>query len=944
MKLPKLFPAARRLNRDVPQGSTIRVRSWTPRLRLGALLVPLLAVALLALGEYRAAAGDLSRAKSSSSRIMAGNDLAEVALAIQDERLQTAVHLAAGSDSDAGNVSLATIRAQTDQRLHAITSNDRTFGPAGRWQAIDEQIRQIVRQRPNIDARHLTLDSATAGYDLAAQAALDLADSLLRPDDLADRLPALATRLDELLNVSERFTALQTTVGIALSRPTPLPEDFTAAALGLHLQDTALREFRLDTSPAGSPPLTDAALAPTSEIAKSLASGAGNAVLPSYAAWQAAVPTALEPIHLAVDTAVDDLAKRASEAVDQAKAGLIRTTALLFVAVLVTVYLPLRAFRSFTRRTRTLRERTQAVCDAGFGEALLDEAGRTEARLNDEPATQASDDLEQIGQLVEKLRNDVLQQAREQREMRRGHIDVLVNLSRRCQSLVGNQLSIIERWEHQTSDPEELQRLFKLDHLATRMRRINDNLVLLSGGQAQSVHTKPTPVSEVFQAGISAIEQYQRVAVRNLPTVKIKGGLVKDLVRILAELIDNATSFSPPDTRVVVTCRLLEDGSLSVSVLDSGIGMTDDLAAEANSRLLQVGSIDLIGEKRLGLFVVGRLAGRHNLAVKLNAGTALVGVRAMIRIPASCLVDVDIPDEGRGNQNVSPWANIRERYEPPSSAAAPSRLSELPSSDAVTPLPAARERRATPARLFTGSPPAAETETTNGQPSPFFRRNRPVRSGEGVPATSDVVTWSDEHEREPGWFRSTPALGARSLPEDESKEKKTKKRRAKVWASVADDAWKVVDTVTHLEPESYDENGLPQRRRGEHLMPGGIEDPESLTLDAPVQPKNPARVRDRITAFQRGLSGQRRPSQPTASAWTMLSDNGWHRAIEVAKQTPTTFTEDGLPQRVRGANLLPGSARTTLPLSPSARSPENVASRVGSFRDGVRKARTEAGS
>src|SRR5262249_48002478 len=160
-------------------------------------------------------------------------------------------------------------------------------------------------------------------------------------------------------------------------------------------------------------------------------------------------------------------------------------------------------------------------------------------------------------------------------------------------------------------DPDALANLFKLDHLATRMRRNNENLMVLSGMDLGRRVSAPMALPDVLRAAVSEVEHYQRAIVRSAPMVRVIGYAAGDLVRWVAELVENATAFSAPTTQVIITSRLTEDGSVMIDIVDQGIGMGDAELFEANQRVAAGGGVDVPVSRQMGLFVVGRLTARH---------------------------------------------------------------------------------------------------------------------------------------------------------------------------------------------------------------------------------------------------------------------------------------------------------------------------------------------
>lgn len=222
---------------------------------------------------------------------------------------------------------------------------------------------------------------------------------------------------------------------------------------------------------------------------------------------------------------------------------------------------------------------------------------------------------------------------------RRNLGEIFQNLGRRNHGLLTRSLQVITELEQTETDSETLDRLFRLDHLATRMRRNAENLLVLAGSQSARPVERQSTMHDIIRSALSEIEAYTRVDRPELEPVAVKAGAVADVTHLLAELMENATNFSPPDTRVRVLGDFVDDG-YAVTVIDEGLGMRDDAIAEANQRIQRLASLDLTPTRTLGLYVVGRLAHRHGIRVRLLEGT-LRGTVAKVVLPMSLLAEAD---------------------------------------------------------------------------------------------------------------------------------------------------------------------------------------------------------------------------------------------------------------------------------------------------------------
>ncbi|MFI6107806.1 nitrate- and nitrite sensing domain-containing protein [Streptomyces sp. NPDC051310] len=274
---------------------------------------------------------------------------------------------------------------------------------------------------------------------------------------------------------------------------------------------------------------------------------------------------------------------------------------------------------------------------------LVELAGRAEAldaERTDAVAAREALAAELAGQRAE-LRERTERVTAELERLRSSVHHTFVNLSLRTLGLVERQLAVIEKLEEREQDPERLATLFRLDHMATVMRRHSENLLVLAGHEHNHAHQGPVPLVDVLRAAVSEIERYERVTIQSLPPHSyVAGFAADDLSHLLAELLENATSFSPPETKVQLSGWLLESGEVMLSVQDEGIGMTGSRLAELNARLADPDpdGRDPAGEEGegLGLRVAALLAARHGVRVQLREQKQ-GGVTAVVVLPPALL-------------------------------------------------------------------------------------------------------------------------------------------------------------------------------------------------------------------------------------------------------------------------------------------------------------------
>jgi signal transduction histidine kinase len=312
-----------------------------------------------------------------------------------------------------------------------------------------------------------------------------------------------------------------------------------------------------------------------------------------------------------------------------ANAGLI--VAVLLVAILGAGLVA----RSMVRTLAKLQQTAEDVAEHTLPEMVrkLSEADPQDVDVTIQPiGIDTRDEIGHVARAFDKVHSQAVRLAAEQ-ALLRGNINAMfTNLSRRSQGLIQRQLAMISELESREADPDQLAQLFKLDHLATRMRRNGENLLVLAGEDPGRRWTRPVPLVDVLRAAASEVEQYERIELASVPTAEVAGRVVNDLVHLLAELLENATSFSSPQTRVKVTGHALPDGRVLIEIHDTGIGLSPDDLAEINERLANPPVVDVSVSRRMGLFVVGRLSLRHGIRIQLRPSDS-GGTTALVMLP-----------------------------------------------------------------------------------------------------------------------------------------------------------------------------------------------------------------------------------------------------------------------------------------------------------------------
>ncbi|MET9802787.1 nitrate- and nitrite sensing domain-containing protein [Streptomyces sp. NPDC006368] len=310
-----------------------------------------------------------------------------------------------------------------------------------------------------------------------------------------------------------------------------------------------------------------------------------------------------------------------------------------FLALLVSVIVSVRIGRRLVRDLRRLRKEAQEVSGVRLPSVMRRLAAGEQVDVGTEvPHLEyEKDEVGQVGQALNTLQRAAVEAAVKQADMRRGVSEVFVNLARRNQVLLHRQLTLLDTMERRTEDTDELADLFKLDHLTTRMRRHAEGLVILSGAAPSRQWRKPVQLMDVVRAAVAEVEDYERIEVRRLPRIGVGGPAVADLTHLVAELLENATVFSPPHTAVHVHGEPVANG-FTLEIHDRGLGMAPEALLDANLRLAETPEFELSDTDRLGLFVVSRLAQRQNVRVSLQP-SPYGGTTAVVFIPAALLTE-----------------------------------------------------------------------------------------------------------------------------------------------------------------------------------------------------------------------------------------------------------------------------------------------------------------
>jgi signal transduction histidine kinase len=355
--------------------------------------------------------------------------------------------------------------------------------------------------------------------------------------------------------------------------------------------------------------------------------------------WQSAMEPTLASLEQVVLIGGDDLVERAKPVAIGVIVRLVLAGGLGLMAVVASVVVSITTARALFRQLQKLQEAASELARRRLP-GVVERLGHGEdvdVAKEAPPLEFGTDAVGQVGHAFNEVQETAIRSAVEQAELRRGIRDILLSLARRTQTLVHRQLTLLDKMERREIDTAELEDLFRLDHLATRMRRNAENLIVLSGATPARGWRRAVPMMDVVRAAVAEVEDYTRVTVLPMGDIALAGRAVGDITHLLAELIENAVSFSPPPAMVQVGAHYTARG-YAIEIEDRGLGITEERLAVMNERIADPPEFNLSRSVQLGLYVVGRLAQRYGVKVTLK-NSAYGGTTAVVLIPNDLLIE-----------------------------------------------------------------------------------------------------------------------------------------------------------------------------------------------------------------------------------------------------------------------------------------------------------------
>jgi signal transduction histidine kinase len=943
-----------------------RWRDWGIPVKLAAVtLVPV--VFAITLGALQIGS-QIDRAESyrKIDRLVTVNDtLGTTVTWLQRERAKAAVLLTTGSPDIAAALFVERQSADAARTTLIDITDGLAFAnetTATRRGDAVASFGQLDVLRGQVAAQQIDGPAALAGYTAVIRTLL--AFDRAAAEEVADpTLSGTAGALRDLEAAKEEVYYQQGLVGVGVERRAMTTAELDALAASQARLDDHTADFRAIATPAQQAEydraLPEPDVAARASLVQTVLGGApGRAPQVAAADWNGAsesISGKLSEVSAVLGAQIKNGSAALQDSASDA-AGL--ASVILILALVAAAAIMFVIGRHILRSLSMLRHGALDVAERRLPAAV--------ARLRDgdlsvptvEPvAVVSADEVGEVARAFDAVHQQALRLATEQAGLRANYAGVFVNLSRRSQGLVQRQLQLLERLERDEEDADQLATLFQLDHLATRMRRNNENLMVLSGAPTNDHlqgrrSQQPVSLADLLRAAVSEVEHYQRIVIAPPPAVLIVGYAVGDLVRLTAELLDNAAAFSAPATQVTISSHHTPGGPVRIEVGDRGIGMKPDEFDEANTRLAEGGAVDESTSRRMGLFVVGRLAARHGVKVRLKSGTPL-GVRAAITVPAEL-----------ATSNIIGLAKApTTKFEP---VAYPKQVNGSTATDGAA-NPSVAKSSAAKGNAAKGN--AANGHAVNGHSVNGAEIDRTENSGSNG-AKVNGATANGLPRRA---VKGAEALSALTKGDGAAMpESLPVPREAADAADPADapdplDYLPVANPLPDPEPAAAEEVAWPSLP-----VPTELDtdtDPAAVpALFGPVEPEpaqdsgwwdttliyQPGPQVDRgihettpifdamVSAWFREVTDD--PNSTAADiargpAWDFAADQGFQAAQAVSVSEPDTFTDSGLPRRTPRRNLVPGSAEPRVRPPIPARDAEDLRARLSNYQAGVHRAR-----
>ncbi|WP_433314125.1 sensor histidine kinase [Micromonospora chersina] len=985
----------RNRRRRLPRLRDARIRS---KLAL-ILVVPVAAVIALATIRLVSVGEGAYEANRIRSLTALSIDVSALTQDLHKERMAAAAFLVAPSQKpDDYNLRVR----RTDERIAAYRAERGKLGDVptsvrDRLKVIDDHLNTLNGTRQEVlDRQQMPVSEASLRYGIVLDDLVAYGDTLAQQpgaESLADARRAVAAFAHARAEVAEEEAVAYT----ALSTGRIDDEQFSSFIATLTGQQEALLSFSRAAEPAQRA-LVDRTVSGDAvqlgdRVATDVSRSVGQAPLVTADEAAAAIGAVGDLMRWAEIQLQDELLADA----DAVRTDVIRQAFMESLLVLLTlaiaVTLAVVLARSLNDSLRRLREGALAVANHDLPDAVtrlqnvnaIGDGGVDEIvqQVRDPIKLTNRDEVGQVAAAFNVVHREAVRVAAEQAALRTSVSAMFLNLARRSQSLVDRMIGELDAIERGEEDPKRLAQLFELDHLATRMRRNDENLLVLAGADSAVPRRDDALLVDVLRAAQSEVELYNRIEFGTVDTdISVAAHAVNDVVRLVAELLDNATRFSPPNTIVVADGRRIRDYVL-IQVEDRGLGLSDEQLDSLNRRLAAPPTVDVAAFRLMGLAVVSRLASRYGIRVELRRNVD-GGTVAQVTLPNATVV---LP----ANRGQAPLTRPRQPL-----AVEQSPLSQVGAADALagagragtatladqwrstaTPPPArwqapAEARDTAPAVQFGGvtgalptAPPSVPVASAPPAPAPAPVAPAPI-SGAGWPAGGPTVghpSLDPLPQRAPGGEAATTAAPAVPAPPayqpapaapaapvvarpDRPAEAPIFREMEAVWFRSHGE-----DETTIFTRPRFDEDPAPAPAQA-----AASAQPAGASARPPLPTRTPGAQAAGLTTPP-PYTPPAAPTPPPATAvpapaptppapaidpeaWRTAADEGWSRASRAAEPANAGTTRSGLPKRVPQAQLVPGGIEPKGSRASTRRTPDEVRGLLSAYHRGVQRGRT----
>jgi signal transduction histidine kinase len=894
------------------KGSRLALRNWRVPWRLIALIAIPTVVAMAFAGLRVAAAASSAANFGRSAQLAAlGQQVTGLAQAMEDERDLSANFIADGRPA-ADRATLQRQYAVTNAWAQRVGAQMRGVGSAFPAQTRADAAAVVARIADLPNLRSYAMTGNAPALTVITNYTLALADLLTFDDAIAQQAgsSALVTSvrtLGSLSRMKDQESLQRAILEAALASGQFQPGTLDALTTAQTQQATDLASFGTSATLAETQALNNTVAGRPIDLAQAMEQraivlGDGGSPLQlgpgASQQWYTDMSYTIGRMRQVERQLADTIARQASALHQGAMRSLILTAAIAAAVLIIVLLATVIIARSLVRPLRQLKAGALEVAEVRLPQEVgeLSTAGDADESLEVEPiGVHSTDEIGQVARAFDQVHQEAVRLAADEARLRGSVSAMFVSLSRRSGSLLERLLRLIDSLELGEQDSERLADLFRMDHLATRMRRNSENLLVLAGQEPPRRWAEPVSLADVARASVSEIEQYDRVVMDLQPGLGVTGNAVADVVHLLAEIIENATTFSQKSTHVTVSGHSLRSGGVLINVIDSGMGMTEEQLAVLNWRLENPPAADVEVSRHMGLFAVAHLADRHGIRVRLRKATG-AGLIAHVWLPEALISHDSKPTS---------WDRIRtERASAVIEAV--TRAARFPQDPAAAVALAAAPFAAAPlaeAPLITASPEEALGVTAPAA-APAAGAPAAGAPATGAPATGPSPGEAPAVTASPG---EVPAGGTAAL----------------------------------IAPAG-EAPGAPQADAQQVVVPEPRQRPREIRL-----PIFESVESDWFRARRRPPPRAGVPLDPhrASPSWTSPSDEGWRAAETVLAPAVDGVTAAGLPRRTPKANLVPGSAgaRENGPAR-VADSAEAISGRLAGFQQGSRRARAAARS